>query len=57
MQTHMHSLHTPLSLLTSFLPLLNTRTLAQAKEHADEPRRAQNPFITSHYGEDAEVAH
>lgn len=56
MQTHVRSLHAPLSSLTSFLPLSNAGTLAQAKEHADEPRRAQNPFITSHYGEDAEVA-
>lgn len=37
MQTHMHSLQAPLSSLASFLPLLNTGTLAQAKEHADEP--------------------
>lgn len=50
----MHVVHTLLSSLTTSSPLSNISTLARAKSTQMSPDGALNPFITSHYGEDAE---
>lgn len=59
---HLHAntyAHTPLTFTfshtPSYLPLSHTQAPLQANKRTDEPWQAQNPFITSHYGEDAEV--
>lgn len=55
LQTWTHYTFT-VSHMQSALSLSHTST-HQANKHTDEALQAQNPFITSRCGEDAEVAH